>query len=94
MESVDSISNHIMSLYAAKMIAFTKKNDQAYFNINLEQENENGAVYIHNSRPGVSVTDGPNFERRIDAKYLNPSCGECAYRMVIMMAAQSQARCC
>lgn len=83
MEGVESISNHITSLYAAKMIAYTKKNDQAYFNINLEQENANGAVYIHNSRPGVSVTDGPNYERKIDEKYLNPSAGEGSFRMVI-----------
>lgn len=79
MEGVDTVSNHIMSLYAAKMQAFTKKNDQAYFNINLEQESDHGAVYIHNSRPGVSMTDGPNFERRIDERYLT---GNNAYRMV------------
>jgi glutamate dehydrogenase len=84
MEGVESISNHITSLYAAKMIAFTKKNEQAYFNINLEQESEKGAIYIHNSRPGVSVTDGPNYERKIDEKYLNTSMGEKSFRMVII----------
>lgn len=85
MENVETISNHIMSLYAAKMIAFTKKSSQeeeAYFNVNLEQESDTGAVYIHNSRPGVSVTDGPNYERRIDERYLNPSNGSKAYRLV------------
>lgn len=85
MENVETISNHIMSLYAAKMIAFTKKSaqeEEAYFNVNLEQESDTGAVYIHNSRPGVSVIDGPNYERRIDERYLNSSTGSKAYRMV------------
>lgn len=80
MEGVETISNHIMALYAAKMIAFTK-NDQR-FDVNLEQETEQAAVYIHNSRPGISMTDGPNYERRIDEAYLNKSSADKAYRLV------------
>lgn len=80
MENVETISNHIMALYAAKMIAFTK-NDSS-FDVNLEQETDSAAVYIHNSSPGVSVTDGPNYERRIDEIYLNKSNPEKAYRLV------------
>ena len=81
MENVETISNHIMALYAAKMIAYTK-NDTS-FDVNLEQETESAAVYIHNSSPGVSVADGPNYERRIDELYLNKSNPEKAYRLVI-----------
>lgn len=80
MENVETISNHIMALYAAKMIAYTK-NDTS-FDVNLEQETESAAVYIHNSSPGVSVIDGPNYERRIDELYLNKSSPEKAYRLV------------
>ena len=80
MENVETISNHIMALYAAKMIAFTK-NDTT-FDVNLEQETDTAAVYIHNSCPGVSVIDGPNYERRIDDVYLNKSNPEKAYRLV------------
>ena len=80
MENVETISNHIMALYAAKMIAFTK-NDTS-FDVNLEQETDSAAVYIHNSCPGVSVTDGPNYERRIDELYLNKSNPEKSYRLV------------
>lgn len=81
MENVETISNHIMALYAAKMIAYTK-NDTS-FDVNLEQETESAAVYIHNSSPGVSVTDGPNYERKIDELYLNKSNPEKAYRLVM-----------
>lgn len=79
MEEIESISNHIMALYAAKLIAFTKQD--ASFDVNLEQETEQGAVYIHNSRPGISVIDGPNYERRIDERYLNGSRADGAFRL-------------
>lgn len=84
MENVETISNHIMALYAAKMIAYTK--NDASFDVNLEQETDTAAVYIHNSCPGVSVTDGPNYERRIDEMYLNKSTPEKSYRLVLKIA--------
>jgi hypothetical protein len=62
LESVDTIANHIMALYGAKIFAFTK--NESALDINLERETENGAVYIHTSRPGVSTTTGPQVERR------------------------------
>jgi len=79
MEEIESISNHIMALYAAKLIAFTKSD--ASFDVNLEQETEYGAVYIHNSRPGISMIDGPNYERRIDNRYLNNSRADSGFRL-------------
>jgi hypothetical protein len=61
-ESVESIANHIMALYGAKIFAYTK-NDNG-LDINLERETEEGAVYIHTSRPGVSQLYGPQHEKR------------------------------
>lgn len=69
LESVETIADHILSLYAAKIFAFIK--NQTALNIELERETEDGAVYINTSKPGISVTDGPQHERRIDAKYLD-----------------------
>ncbi|KAF9571767.1 NAD-dependent glutamate dehydrogenase [Mortierella alpina] len=78
-ESVESIANHIMALYGAKIFAYTK-NDNG-LDINLERETDEGAVYIHTSRPGVSQLYGPQHEKRIDAKYLDVSNTERAYRL-------------
>ncbi|KAJ3365780.1 NAD-dependent glutamate dehydrogenase [Allomyces javanicus] len=69
LEPVDTIANHIMALYGAKIFAFTK--NESVLDINLERETDSSAVYIHTSRPGVSTTTGPQVERRIDAKYLD-----------------------
>ena len=51
--------------------------------INLKRESEDNdrAVYIHTSKPGVSTTAGPQYEKRIDARYLNISSSKCAYRL-------------
>lgn len=62
MESVGTISNHIMSLYAAKMFAFTKQEDVPA--ITLEKEREDGAIYIHSSQPGISQIEGPAHEKK------------------------------
>ncbi|KAF9288311.1 NAD-dependent glutamate dehydrogenase [Mortierella alpina] len=78
-ESVESIANHIMALYGAKIFAYTK-NDNG-LDINLERETEEGAVYIHTSHPGISQLYGPQHEKRIDAKYLDVSSTERAYRL-------------
>ncbi|CAG8485883.1 5697_t:CDS:2 [Paraglomus brasilianum] len=78
-ETFETIANHIMALYGAKIFAYTKNENE--FDINLERETEEGAVYIHTSRPGVSQSQGPQHERRIDAKYLDGSSTERAYRL-------------
>jgi glutamate dehydrogenase len=61
-ESVDTIAQHILALYGAKIFAYIK--NENVLDINLERETEDGAVYIHTSRPGVSVQSGPQHERR------------------------------
>ena len=69
LESIDTISKHIMALYAAKLSCYVKRCET--LDVNLEQEEDDRAVYIHNSKPGVSNLDGPNYERKIDEKYLD-----------------------
>lgn len=62
LESVETIAQHIMALYGAKIFAYIK--NEEVLNINLEREGEDRAVYIHTSRPGVSLLTGPHHERR------------------------------
>lgn len=78
-ESVDVIANHIMALYAAKMTAYLK--NASSLEVDLEQERDDGAVYIHSSKPGVSTLTGPQYEQRIDERYIDVSCKEKAYRL-------------
>lgn len=79
LEGVDAIANHIMALYAAKMTSFLK--NASSLQVDLEQEHEDGAVYIHSSKPGVSMIDGPQYEHRIEQRYLDQSTCECAFRL-------------
>lgn len=61
MESVETIAEHVTSLYGAKILAWSRHQKQ--LDINLEKESENNAVYIHSSTPGVS-DPSTNFEAR------------------------------
>jgi glutamate dehydrogenase len=63
LENVDTIANHILALYGAKIYAYTK-DEQRDLDINLERETDDAAVYMHTSRPGVSQLNGPQHERR------------------------------
>ncbi|KAF8428896.1 Glutamate/Leucine/Phenylalanine/Valine dehydrogenase-domain-containing protein [Terfezia claveryi] len=78
-ESVGSLVNHILSLYAGKVAAYSR--DDKRLEIRLDREAEDHAVYIDTSTPGVSVLSGPRYEQRIDEKYLNSSNPEKAYRV-------------
>ncbi|KAG1469130.1 hypothetical protein G6F56_003439 [Rhizopus delemar] len=79
LESVETISNHIMSLYGAKVLAYTK--NENVLDINLQKETEDSAVYIHSSEPGVSQVYGPEHEKTIDEKFLDVSIPSEAYRV-------------
>ncbi|KAI8882686.1 NAD-dependent glutamate dehydrogenase [Backusella circina FSU 941] len=79
LENVETIANHILSLYGAKVLAYTK-NEKA-LNINLQKETEDSAVYIHSSEPGVSQVEGPQYEKSIDEKFLDNSTPAEAYRV-------------
>ncbi|KAF7725002.1 NAD-dependent glutamate dehydrogenase [Apophysomyces ossiformis] len=79
LESVETIANHIMALYGAKILAFTK--NENVLDVNLQKESEELSVYMHSSQPGVSQLHGPQNERRIDEKWLDPSVPTKAYRL-------------
>jgi len=78
-ETVDAIVTQILSLYAAKVAAYAR--DDKQLEIRLDKEAEDHAVYIDTSRPGVSTVNGPRYEQRIDAKYINTSRGPDSYRV-------------
>ncbi len=62
LENNERIANHIISLYAAKMSAFTRQKKE--LDIHLDRETEDGAIYIHTSKPGISDLNGPQYERK------------------------------
>ena len=78
-ETVDAISSHVHSLYAAKVAAYAR--DDKRLDIRLEKEAADHAVYIDTSRPGITVLDGSRFETRLEEKYLDGSRGLKSYRM-------------
>jgi glutamate dehydrogenase len=68
-QSVQAISNHITSLYAAKVASATREDHRE--EIRLDLEADDSAVYIDTSEPGVSNSEGPRYEQRLQAKYLD-----------------------
>ena len=78
-ESVEVISDHIIALFGAKVLAYTK-HDPSKLVIDLEKidENGNGATFIHTSSPGKTTTEGPGAtcESRIDELFLDISTPE------------------
>ena len=59
-ESREVISDHIIALFGAKILAYTK-HDPSTLVIDLEKVDEkgNGATFIHTSPPGLTSTEGP-----------------------------------
>lgn len=88
------IAEAILSLYAAKVMAYTK-HDPNQLTIDLENvvteemskasggKKREGATWIHTSIPGVSAVEGPGAEceKKIDDQYLDNSTVEKAYRL-------------
>lgn len=78
------ITDHIVALYGAKVLAFTK-HDPSKLTIDLEHidKNGNGATFIHTSPPGKTSIEGPGatVEKRIDELFLDPSTPQNAYRL-------------
>ncbi|CAE7067294.1 unnamed protein product [Rhizoctonia solani] len=83
-ESVNIITDNILALFGAKIMAFTQ-HDANKLVIDLEQISPDGdrATFIHTSAPGVTSKEGPGAtcENRIDAQYLDESSPETAYRL-------------
>ncbi|KAJ1915487.1 NAD-dependent glutamate dehydrogenase [Mycoemilia scoparia] len=78
-ESPETVANHILAIYGSKIMNASKQHDK--LTVNLAQKSEQGAVYIHNSQPGISKTEGPHYESIIDKEFLDVSTPELAYRM-------------
>ena len=59
-ESRHVIVDHILALFGAKVLAYTK-HDPNQLVIDLERIDEkgNGATFIHTSAPGINSTQGP-----------------------------------
>ncbi|KAF8632070.1 hypothetical protein AX15_002068 [Amanita polypyramis BW_CC] len=83
-ESVEVISDHIIALFGAKIISYTK-HDPSKLVIDLENINEDGsgATFIHTSFPGFTNTDDPAAAREatIDEMFLDKSTPDKAYRL-------------
>jgi glutamate dehydrogenase len=74
-ESVEVISNHITSLYAAKVAAVVREDKRE--EIRLSMEAADRALYIDTSEPGMTYSHGPKYEQRLEAKYLDgPATGK------------------
>jgi len=63
------IAGQITSLYAAKVAAFSREDKRE--EIRLDMEAADHAIYIDTSEPGKSALDGPRYESRLEAKYLD-----------------------
>ncbi|PWN49527.1 putative glutamate dehydrogenase, NAD(+)-specific [Violaceomyces palustris] len=87
LESVETVADHVLALFGAKIMAYTKHSNR--LEIDLEKESESGAVFIHSSQAGKSQPDGPQWEKRIDATYLDKSSIERAYRLETYRSAGS-----
>lgn len=59
-ETAAGVADHVLALYGAKILAFTKHDPAALF-IELEKisPDGSGATFIHNSKPGVTASEGP-----------------------------------
>ncbi|KAH9010718.1 NADH-dependent glutamate dehydrogenase [Lactarius pseudohatsudake] len=83
-ESVEVISDHVIALFGAKVLAYTK-HDPTKLVIDLEKidADGNGATFIHTSPPGLTSTAGPGslVERRIDELYLDKATPINCYRL-------------
>ncbi|TYJ56279.1 hypothetical protein B9479_002966 [Cryptococcus floricola] len=96
-EKPEAIADHVLALYSAKLLAYTK-HDPEQLVIDLEKiipegvdKSREGAVWIHSSKAGISARDGPGatVEKRIDELYLDESSPEKAYRLETYRSAGS-----
>ncbi|TFK48742.1 NADH-dependent glutamate dehydrogenase [Heliocybe sulcata] len=81
-ETVEVISDHIIALFGAKVLAYTKHDPNSLV-IDLEKMDERGATFIHTSAPGRTSTEGPgaSCETRIDELYLDKATPSNCYRL-------------
>lgn len=79
LESVDAIASIVTSLYAAKVAAFARADQKQ--EVRLDMEAADHAIYIDTSEPGISNVGGPNYELRLESKYLDNSALNAIYRV-------------
>ncbi|KAH6624725.1 Glutamate/Leucine/Phenylalanine/Valine dehydrogenase-domain-containing protein [Chaetomium sp. MPI-SDFR-AT-0129] len=68
-ENPEVIAKHITSLYAAKIAAFSREDKRE--EIRLDMEASDHAIYIDTSEPGKTSINGPQYEHRLESKYLD-----------------------
>ncbi|KAJ1762440.1 NAD-dependent glutamate dehydrogenase [Coemansia sp. RSA 1591] len=78
LEAPTAVARHLTSLYGSQLSSVGQDN---LISVTFQTRHESGAVFIHNSVPGVSKTEGPHFEQMIDAEYLDISVPQKAYRV-------------
>ncbi|KAJ2587102.1 NAD-dependent glutamate dehydrogenase [Coemansia sp. RSA 1722] len=61
LEKPETVAGHITALYGAELSSSNKSNP---LNVAFESAYENSAMFIHNSVPGVSKTDGISYEKK------------------------------
>jgi len=66
-------------LYAAKVAAYAR--DDNKLDVRLQNENTDHALYIDTSKPGVATFEGPQYEKRIDKKWLDGASIDTSYRV-------------
>ncbi|KAL7627100.1 NAD-dependent glutamate dehydrogenase [Parahypoxylon ruwenzoriense] len=79
MEAADVIATHITSMYAAKVAAYARVDKRE--EIRLDMEATDHAIYIDTSVPGKSSLQGPRFETRLEAKYLDHADSQKRFRV-------------
>ncbi|KAJ2783245.1 NAD-dependent glutamate dehydrogenase [Coemansia interrupta] len=77
-EKPETVAGHIAALYGSSL---STSNTSKAYSVGFESRYENGAVFIHNSVPGISKTDGVSYEKIVDSEYLDNSVPEKAYRV-------------
>ncbi len=65
--SDESIASHILSIYSAKILAETVGDK---FNLRIQNEHPEDALYIVPSFPGVLATPSQDVEYRLELNYL------------------------
>ena len=66
-------------MYAAKVAAYAR--DDKKLEIRLQNENTDRALYIDTSKPGVATFEGPQYEKKIDKKWLDGIAPDTSYRV-------------
>ncbi|KAK2669038.1 Glutamate/phenylalanine/leucine/valine dehydrogenase, C-terminal [Fusarium oxysporum f. sp. vasinfectum] len=77
-ETPTVIASHVTSLYAAKVAASAREDQQQEIRLNMETNDH--AIYIDSSTPGKTKVAGPRYEERLEAKYLDHN-GRSKYRV-------------